>query len=130
MSDIQETTNTNVVSDEMLQKQINRELAEKSAGITRREQATARLINDGRESKTVYGRMLLKRALEPVALALKDYLKNAPNVCRNRGAVPLLKLIDPYLASFIGCRIILNCLSSSKTTSQALALGIGNAIWE
>jgi len=131
MSDIQDTnTTTNVVSDEMLQQQINRELAEKASGITRREQATARLVNDGRESKTVYGMMLLKRALEPVALALKDYLKNAPNVCRNRGAIPLLKMIDPYLASFIGCRIILNCLSSNKTTSQALALGIGNAIWE
>ena len=83
------------------------------------------------ESTTSYGSILLKGAVEPLALSIQAFVEKAydGSAGRRHTAAVLLKDVDPYVASFLTMRKLIDCLSSTgKRLFQSIAVSVGREI--
>ena len=103
------------------------EMAARGADAFRKACADAR--TDGKESTTVYGSQLIRRAIKPVENGIKAFMAAASNGTPGRKhiAVKYLREVSPDVAAFLTLRACLN-LVSTRSTLQNAAITVASAL--
>ncbi|MGN0008728.1 MAG: DNA-directed RNA polymerase [Desulfovibrionaceae bacterium] len=87
--------------------------------------------NNELESSTSYGKSLIKRGVEPLAMAITSFMEKAYSGAagRRHKAAVMLKEIDPYVAAFITLRKMIDSISTKHDRLfQSIAKDIGREI--
>ena len=100
-----------------------------SRGTLAYRKATADAKANGIEAATPSGSHLIKRAIKPVADAIRDFLKTTASgkAGRKHVAAQYLRDISPDMAAFLALRTCLNMISGQVTLQNA-ANTIGNSL--
>lgn len=112
---------------------LSREFTLEQAMITRGRdryfKAVARCKEKGTESATSYGKIMMKRGIEPLAAAIQAFMDEAHNgsAGRRHKAVAMLEGMDTNVVAFLTLRKIMDTFSK-KVLLQTVAIGVGREI--
>lgn len=106
---------------------LEREMIE--GGISRFRAAVERARSEGRETDTGAGYQLLRRAVEPLALAIEAFIAEAKSgkPGRHQLSVRYIEQVDPFSAAFIAAKRALDYAAVKVSITDA-ALAIGSAV--
>jgi len=98
------------------------------AGLLRARIAEAR--EKEQESNTGYGVPIVKRAIDPLAQAIREFVETIGKKGRGRRAVayPYLKQFDPEVVAFITIKSIVNGISNRRRSMLAVSRAIANQL--
>ena len=112
---------------DLYQEQINIEKNIRDTTVDRFEKLTNQNIKQNLESHNAYGLVLMKRAIEPMAKAIRHKIKISEKGTAGVKAscVARLKLFNPEELAYLVTRTIVNCLSDKTMKYNATAIHIG-----
>lgn len=105
------------------------ELASRNLTIQRFEQELTGKVQSKQETATYYGSSLMKRAIEPVAIAIETLISDSKNGAsgRRHTAVKFLEKLDAKMISFLTARVLIDKITNN-TRLQSAAVAIGTAL--
>lgn len=101
---------TETVTEKLMARQVELEQQMRALGVARYRQRTANRVEAEAASETEPGTKLLRRAVEPTAKAIEEWIAEATTgkPGRRHSAVRYVKDMDPYILSFLTCRTVLD----------------------
>tara|TARA_R100000808_G_scaffold6280_2_gene18794 strand:+ start:142 stop:2625 length:2484 start_codon:yes stop_codon:yes gene_type:complete len=118
-----------MTDDSLMTRQIELEVEMSNLGAERYMRSIRRAQDRGDEGSTPYGQRLIKQAIEPLAVAIQEFITaaRAGQVGRRHSSLKYFEMLDPEVAAFIIARQILNTLTPGFQL-QHTALLVGTAL--
>ena len=119
------------ITEDMIKRQEELEVKMRGLGIDRYRRDLEKSQINGSEDRTSYGKLLVAKAIEPVAKGIEEWIAAATGkVGRNHVALKYLRMFDPEVAALLAVRAVVRGVTRQDQMLQGVAMTIGTALEE